>query len=277
MHIIQGPNGQLTVRGLQPGQQLLKLPDGRLQIVNIQQKPVTQQASPIGQGSSAVQKIVIQPSSGAQTGASGTVAVAPGQKLIQIRPASVATPQNVSNTVKAVKLIQSSGGPQVVQTGAGGQLIKGHLVQQLGGQVQQVGALVQPLTHPVVLNTNTLALSNPATGPATTLLQPVATGSPKVVISASQLGSAGPQLILANPTATAGLTTSPAGPRETVKQEPPSSPQMTTATANAASTGTPHKIILTSQQFTPKVSQWVYVLPSTTTLPTFSILPQFPQ
>ncbi|OQR69523.1 fetal alzheimer antigen-like, partial [Tropilaelaps mercedesae] len=68
----------------------------------------------------------------------------------------------------------------------------------------------------------------------TTLLQPVSTGSPKVVISASQLGSAGPQLVLANPGTTAlasGQTV-----RTEVKQEPP------------------HKIILTSQQFTPKVA-----------------------
>ncbi|OQR69524.1 nucleosome-remodeling factor subunit NURF301-like, partial [Tropilaelaps mercedesae] len=158
VHIIQGPNGQLTVRGLQPGQQLLKLPDGRLQIVNIQQKPAVQQASSVGQ-SPGVQKIVIQSTGQGGAGVTG------GQKLIQIRPAGVASPQNVSNTVKAVKLIQSSSGPQVVQATAGGQIIKGHLVQQLG-QVQQVGALVQPLTTPLVLSTNSLALPNSPSGAA---------------------------------------------------------------------------------------------------------------
>lgn len=274
VHIIQGPNGQLTVRGLQPGQQLLKLPDGRLQIVNIQQKPASPQASSVGQTSS-VQKIVIQPSSASQTGTSGIAAsAAAGQKLIQIRSSGVATPQNVSNTVKAVKLIQSSGGTQVVQTGVGGQLIKGHLVQQ-------VGTLVQPLTTPVVLSTNSLALSGSTTAAATTLLQPVATGSPKVVISASQLGSTGPQLILTNPTTATTMTATQTGRQEVVKQEPPSSPQMTSVAGAAApttgNTGTPHKIILTSQQFAPKVSQWMYALPGAPTLPTFSILPQFPQ
>ncbi|XP_022696586.1 nucleosome-remodeling factor subunit NURF301-like isoform X2 [Varroa jacobsoni] len=253
VHIIQGPNGQLTVRGLQPGQQLLKLPDGRLQIVNIQQKPASPQASSVGQTSS-VQKIVIQPSSASQTGTSGiaaSAAAAAGQKLIQIRSSGVATPQNVSNTVKAVKLIQSSGGTQVVQTGVGGQLIKGHLVQQ-------VGTLVQPLTTPVVLSTNSLALSGSTTAAATTLLQPVATGSPKVVISASQLGSTGPQLILTNPTTATTMTATQTGRQEVVKQEPPSSPQMTSVGGAAApttgNTGTPHKIILTSQQFAPKVA-----------------------
>ncbi|CAN8030157.1 unnamed protein product [Ixodes persulcatus] len=35
IQIIQGPNGQLQVRGLLPGQQLLRLPDGRLQLLTL--------------------------------------------------------------------------------------------------------------------------------------------------------------------------------------------------------------------------------------------------
>lgn len=274
VHIIQGPNGQLTVRGLQPGQQLLKLPDGRLQIVNIQQKPTVTQTSGAASASPGVQKIVIQPSG--QLGAGG-------QKLIQIRPAGVATPQNVSNNVKAVKLIQSAGGTtQVVQAGTGGQIIKGHIVQQLG-QVQQVGAIVQPIATPVVLSANSLAISNPSTGSTTTtLLQPVGTTPQKVVISASQLRTAGgPQLILANTTPTTVSTGHQQGLRQEVKQEPPAaSPQSAvtvaatataaTATVTTANTGTPHKIILTTQPFTPKVSQQ-HVIAGT-----FIVIPKFP-
>lgn len=35
IQIIQGPNGQLQVRGLMPGQQLIRLPDGRLQLLTL--------------------------------------------------------------------------------------------------------------------------------------------------------------------------------------------------------------------------------------------------
>ncbi|XP_052262825.1 nucleosome-remodeling factor subunit BPTF-like isoform X2 [Dreissena polymorpha] len=47
VQIIQGPNGQLQVKGLMPGQQVIKLPDGRLQLIStIPQKVVsTQQAA----------------------------------------------------------------------------------------------------------------------------------------------------------------------------------------------------------------------------------------
>ena len=98
VQIVQGPNGQLTVRGLQPGQQLLKLPDGRLQLVNMnQQKPISLPAS--GQ---AVQKIMIQAAPTGQPG--GT-----GQRFIQIRPAlPVGTQHLPTTTVRAVKIIQAA-------------------------------------------------------------------------------------------------------------------------------------------------------------------------
>ncbi|XP_069124363.1 nucleosome-remodeling factor subunit BPTF-like isoform X2 [Argopecten irradians] len=39
LQIIQGPQGQLQVRGLLPGQQIIRLPDGRLQLLSMPQSP----------------------------------------------------------------------------------------------------------------------------------------------------------------------------------------------------------------------------------------------
>ncbi|KAL5018856.1 hypothetical protein ScPMuIL_004578 [Solemya velum] len=46
LQIIQGPSGQLQVRGLVAGQQIIRLPDGRLQLITLPSQTATAQASP---------------------------------------------------------------------------------------------------------------------------------------------------------------------------------------------------------------------------------------
>ncbi|OWF46473.1 nucleosome-remodeling factor subunit NURF301-like isoform X2 [Mizuhopecten yessoensis] len=46
LQIIQGPQGQLQVRGLLPGQQIIRLPDGRLQLLSMPQTPQVAAATP---------------------------------------------------------------------------------------------------------------------------------------------------------------------------------------------------------------------------------------
>ncbi|XP_060074835.1 nucleosome-remodeling factor subunit NURF301-like [Ylistrum balloti] len=46
LQIIQGPQGQLQVRGLLPGQQIIRLPDGRLQLLSMPQSPQVASATP---------------------------------------------------------------------------------------------------------------------------------------------------------------------------------------------------------------------------------------
>ncbi|VDI43251.1 nucleosome-remodeling factor subunit BPTF [Mytilus galloprovincialis] len=56
LQIIQGPSGQLQVRGLLPGQQIIRLPDGRLQLLTMPNQQATQATTQ----ASAVPQVAVQ-------------------------------------------------------------------------------------------------------------------------------------------------------------------------------------------------------------------------
>ncbi|UYV79250.1 BPTF [Cordylochernes scorpioides] len=92
IQIIQTPTGHLQVRGLQPGQQLIRLNDGRLQLLTI---PTTVQQAVATTTTPNGAPATLQLSTGQQF--KGTVATTTpaatiqGSKLIQIRPQQAAT------------------------------------------------------------------------------------------------------------------------------------------------------------------------------------------
>ncbi|CAL1273148.1 unnamed protein product [Larinioides sclopetarius] len=57
IQLIQGPNGQLQVRGLLPGQQLIRLSDGRLQLLTLPTVQQTQPEQPAVQASQQTQQV----------------------------------------------------------------------------------------------------------------------------------------------------------------------------------------------------------------------------
>ncbi|XP_067672997.1 nucleosome-remodeling factor subunit BPTF-like [Haliotis asinina] len=76
VQIIQGPSGQLQVRGLLPGQQIIRLPDGRLQLITL---PTAATAQPIT----------------AVAASSATSSATPTVTQVQARPTVAIRPQTI--------------------------------------------------------------------------------------------------------------------------------------------------------------------------------------
>ncbi|KAK3598854.1 hypothetical protein CHS0354_008596 [Potamilus streckersoni] len=78
VHIIQGPQGQLQVRGLMAGQQIIRLPDGRLQLITVPQQQGVSVVSTAATTTTPTKTIQVQTQLGLRTqavlvsGAAGT-------------------------------------------------------------------------------------------------------------------------------------------------------------------------------------------------------------
>ncbi|CAC5424118.1 BPTF [Mytilus coruscus] len=133
LQIIQGPSGQLQVRGLLPGQQIIRLPDGRLQLLTMPQNQQTTQATT--QVSSTPQIAVQKPTSilvNSQSSALPTAGSTP-QLVITSNQATLTSPSRV--------LIPSSQLQSNVSGSAGVVLAKPMTVATAATQIRQPGQI----------------------------------------------------------------------------------------------------------------------------------------
>ncbi|XP_071108199.1 nucleosome-remodeling factor subunit BPTF-like [Haliotis cracherodii] len=117
VQIIQGPSGQLQVRGLLPGQQIIRLPDGRLQLITL---PTAATAQPITAVSASSATSTATPTV-TQVQARPTVAIrpqtivvsaasVPGTSAVSVVPATrVMVPAQLSGASVAAGAISSTG------------------------------------------------------------------------------------------------------------------------------------------------------------------------
>jgi hypothetical protein len=112
IQLIQGPNGQLQVRGLLPGQQLIRLSDGRLQLLTlptVQQAQTEQPAVQPAQASPAVQLPTLRPA----ISLAPTASVSTGGAVATLTSAAPSTPMSIS--MPAIASIAAPGTIQLVQ------------------------------------------------------------------------------------------------------------------------------------------------------------------
>ncbi|GFQ93826.1 nucleosome-remodeling factor subunit NURF301, partial [Trichonephila clavata] len=117
IQLIQGPNGQLQVRGLMPGQQLIRLADGRLQLLTmpVQQTQSEQPAVQTTQQTQQVQLPALRP----------TISLAPAPTVttgaaVATLATSSATPMSIS--MPTVASIATPGTIQLVSPGQAAQI-----------------------------------------------------------------------------------------------------------------------------------------------------------
>ncbi|XP_053392915.1 nucleosome-remodeling factor subunit BPTF-like [Mercenaria mercenaria] len=183
VQIIQGPNGQLQVRGLMPGQQVIRLPDGRLQLITIPQQKVQQQATATVQtATSGIQ--IAKPA--------GTVQVPVAQT--QVRPQTVlvnssGTPVSGQPVVSGVTptkiMVPSQGGVQSAVLVSSPQSSAGTVsVLTSGGQgiarIISPGKIAGPVIQKVATGTSVVQVNTPQ---GTRIIRQV---TPQVVVSAQQ-------------------------------------------------------------------------------------------
>ncbi|XP_025834373.1 nucleosome-remodeling factor subunit NURF301 isoform X2 [Agrilus planipennis] len=175
VQIMRTPDGRLTVKGLMPGQQLIQMPDGKLQVLCTTQ--IQQQT----------------PASGAGTASATTISSGVVQKLIQQPSPTTA----VVPTKTVIKSAITSAGKVIVQQQKNATVIAG---------VQQTQAQQQPLTQSpnktqVVIKQQTPVLQKVNTPPGTVVVsggQPVI--QQQVVVSGQQVvtTSGGQQQVVTN-------------------------------------------------------------------------------
>ncbi|KAK3091634.1 hypothetical protein FSP39_021392 [Pinctada imbricata] len=119
LQIIQGPSGQLQVRGLLPGQQIIRLPDGRLQLLTMPQNPsaatptVVTTTTPSSVTSVLTQpkgQMTIRPAGSIVVSNSGTVSANPSQAS----PARIVVPASSLTAASGAPVIPSAVTTQIV-------------------------------------------------------------------------------------------------------------------------------------------------------------------
>ncbi|XP_061191322.1 nucleosome-remodeling factor subunit BPTF-like isoform X2 [Saccostrea echinata] len=283
LQIIQGPSGQLQVRGLMQGQQIIRLPDGRLQLLTLPQSGATTQV------------VTTSVTSSPQASLASTLVPPRGQ--LAIRPTSsvlVSTSTGLSaltgttpTRIIVPSQALSSGG--ALQLGNSTIQTKQLLAQSLAGlgnvtSVDGTATLVKPATTTVqametpklVASLSTPSAAVPGTNVAATLLSPLKLTSvtrPILVSSvptlpkqtSSSISIAPPSTVLLPvkvSTAIAATTTTPrlVSPPQTIQQQlvlqksPPqavtSSPRTTTVAPSTPTSSTKYAV-------TPQVVQQV--------------------
>ncbi|XP_052763553.1 nucleosome-remodeling factor subunit NURF301-like isoform X2 [Mya arenaria] len=173
VQIIQGPNGQLQVKGLMPGQQVIKLPDGRLQLIStVAQKQLQQQGGMVQLASSqpatpqraAIQIQASQPtiqpqtvvvnsagipvSLGASAGTTPTKIVLGSQGGAQAM--LVSTPQSSTVSAGTVSIMTSAGGgiARIISPVKG---TAGQVIQKVGTSGGSIMALANTPQGPKII------------------------------------------------------------------------------------------------------------------------------
>ncbi|KAL4240135.1 hypothetical protein ACF0H5_000929 [Mactra antiquata] len=172
VQIIQGPNGQLQVRGLMPGQQVIRLPDGRLQLVTIPQQKAQQQntGTAVQTAVSAVQ--VAKPATSIQ--------VAQPMTQTQVRPQTVLI--NSAGTPVSVQQASSVATPAKIVVGSHDNIPSAVIVSSQQSSVGTVSVLTSGGQVARIISPSKIG---------TQVVQKVAAGSPMVQINSAQ----GPRII----------------------------------------------------------------------------------
>ncbi|XP_042904894.1 nucleosome-remodeling factor subunit BPTF [Parasteatoda tepidariorum] len=214
IQLIQGPNGQLQVRGLLPGQQLIRLSDGRLQLLTlpVQQTQPEQPAIQAPQQNQPVQLPALRPAislapavSATTSAAVATLASAPSTPMSITMPSTnltniTATPGTIqlvsqgqtaqikfqSPVAISPNLVSASGAPGTVTTTAS-KLIQ---IRPQTSIVQQATRTVRPLVAAgQQVRLQTAAVTIPGLG---TVVQPGAPSTTtQVAVASSQNQVAG--------------------------------------------------------------------------------------
>ncbi|XP_025083493.1 nucleosome-remodeling factor subunit BPTF-like isoform X4 [Pomacea canaliculata] len=95
LQIIQGPQGQLQVRGLLPGQQIIRLPDGRLQLITIPGQSTAAVSSPAVTVATTQQQPLVRP----------TITLRPQQPTLVVTSPTPATTQAALTPATQTRLI----------------------------------------------------------------------------------------------------------------------------------------------------------------------------
>ncbi|XP_056018158.1 nucleosome-remodeling factor subunit BPTF-like isoform X3 [Ostrea edulis] len=168
LQIIQGPSGQLQVRGLLQGQQIIRLPDGRLQLLTLPQSGTTTQvASP-------------SVTSSPQTSLASTLVPPRGQ--LAIRPTS----SMLVNTGTGLSALTGSTPTRIIVPSQA--LSSGGTLQIGNSTIQTKQLLAQSLA--TLGNVGSVDGTATVVRPATTTVQ--ATETPKLVASLSNTSAALP-------------------------------------------------------------------------------------
>lgn len=282
LQIIQGPSGQLQVRGLLQGQQIIRLPDGRLQLLTLPQSGTTTQVA-----SASV-------TSTPQTSLASTLVPPRGQ--LAIRPTSsvlVSTSTGLSalagstptRIIVPSQALSSGGTLQIGNSTIQTKQILAQSLANLGNvtSVDGTATVVRPATTTVqaaetpklAASLSTTPVSVSGTNMAATLLSPLklASGTRPILVSSvptlpkqtSSISIAPPSTVLLPvkmSTAIAGMTSTPhlvAPATQTVQQQvvlqsPPqtivSTPRTTVAPTTPAASSTKYAV-------TPQVVQQV--------------------
>ncbi|XP_054724441.1 nucleosome-remodeling factor subunit BPTF-like [Uloborus diversus] len=211
IQLIQGPNGQLQVRGLLPGQQLIRLSDGRLQLLTIPtvqqtQPEQQQQAAPAVQLPALRPAISLAPAASVNTGAAVATLAAPAPAPISLSMPTVAsigapgTIQLVSQGQTAQIKFQSpvaiSPNLAAATTAAVTTTPQSKLIQ-IRPQTQVLQSPTK-IVRPVTPAGQQVRIQTPITIPGIgTVVQPiVTTAATQVAVATSQTTTVGSKLLL---------------------------------------------------------------------------------
>ncbi|KAB0795122.1 hypothetical protein PPYR_11961 [Photinus pyralis] len=151
VQIMRSPDGRLTVKGLMPGQQIVQMPDGKLQVLTTTQihpattapktPPVTSTKAIIKTANNPTGKLVLQ---------SGQL-----KTVQQIQPQSPTKTQQIIVKQQGAPLVQKAATPNSVVV-SGGQVLQ-HQVVVGGQQVITTSGQQQIVTNQIIVNNPTLA------------------------------------------------------------------------------------------------------------------------
>ncbi|XP_033751700.1 nucleosome-remodeling factor subunit BPTF-like [Pecten maximus] len=268
LQIIQGPQGQLQVRGLLPGQQIIRLPDGRLQLLSMPQSPQVATATPTPAVTPATTvaspalapprtQLAIRPqtsiivsnaSGGTQTATTPARIIIPSQNL----------PSALGSSSPGISLVSAAKEGGLVAT-----VVKGNSPTSISLATPKViapglatGSTALSGTQAVTMTTSSTAGALASAIKTITLQKPVSSNSPITVTSLPQVGSSGiPKIMTASRTALPGqlIVQSPRPQGQPLLM---ARPQVTTA-VSAAPVTTVSAAAATKYAVTPQVVQQV--------------------